>query len=159
MCTAQNTAWPLWPPKSPLLRWDLRCVWVLCFVWGWGSWGRFYESGLYDLLVFLSILICIYLFSFGCAGSLLHSLVSVSQDYSSLQITGSRTCQLLYLQHMGSVVAAPSLWSTGLVVVAHGFSCPPTCGIFPDQGSSWQVGSLPLSHQGSTFRCFLIEWD
>ena len=60
--------------------------------------GRFYESGLYDLLVFSSILICIYLFSFGCAESLLLlrlSLVSVSWDYSSLQITGSRVCQLL----------------------------------------------------------------
>ena len=38
--------------------------------------------------------------------------------------------------------------------MAHGFSCPAACGIFPDQGSNscllhWQADSLPLSHQGS----------
>ena len=45
----------------------------------------------------------------------------------------------------------------GSVVVAHGLSCSAACGIFPDQGLNphllhWQVGSLPLSHQGSPIR-------
>ena len=37
---------------------------------------------------------------------------------------------------MGSIIAAPGLWSTGSIVVAHGLSCPAACGIFPDQGSN-----------------------
>ena len=57
-------------------------------------------------------------------------------------------------QHMGSVIVAPGLWSTGSIVVAHWLSCSTACGIVPDQGSNpcllhWQVDSLPLSHQGS----------
>ena len=54
---------------------------------------------------------------------------------------------------VGSVVAAPGLWSTGSVVVAHRLSCPAAYGIFPVQGSNqcllhWQVDYLLLSHQG-----------
>ena len=54
----------------------------------------------------------------------------------------------------GSAAAAPGLWSTGSVVVAHGLSRPLACGIFPDRGSDScllqrQGDSLPLSHQGS----------
>ena len=46
----------------------------------------------------------------------------------------------------GSVVVACGLWSTGLVVVAHGLSCSTACGIFPDQGLNlcplhWQADS------------------
>ena len=42
----------------------------------------------------------------------------------------------------------------GSAVVAHGPSCSPACGIFPDQGSNpcplhWQADSQPLHHQGS----------
>ena len=53
-----------------------------------------------------------------------------------------------------SVTGAPRLWSTGSVVVAHGFSCSVVCGIFSDQGLNprllhWQADSLPLGHQGS----------
>ena len=56
-----------------------------------------------------------------------------------------------------SVVAACGrgiVWHTGSVVVAHGLHCSEACGIFPDQGLNacllhWQVGSLPLAHQGS----------
>ena len=40
-----------------------------------------------------------------------------------LQSTGSRVCWLQYLRHMGSVVVASKLQSTGSVVVAHGLSC------------------------------------
>ena len=35
---------------------------------------------------------------------------------------------------MGSVVAAPRLYSTGSVAVACGLSCSEACGIFLDQG-------------------------
>ena len=57
-------------------------------------------------------------------------------------------------QHMGSVVVAAGLWSTGSIVGVRWLSCSTTCGIFPDQGSNpcllhWQVDSLPLSHQRS----------
>ena len=31
---------------------------------------------------------------------------------------------------MGSIVGAPGLWSTGLVVVVHRLGCPEACGIF-----------------------------
>ena len=56
---------------------------------------------------------------------------------------------------MNSVLAAPRLSSTGSKAVAHGLSCSEVYGrILLDQGSNpcllhWQVGSLPLSHQGS----------
>ena len=56
---------------------------------------------------------------------------------------------------MGSVVAAPGLWSTGsVVVVLRMLSCSSACGIFLDQGSNpfllyWHADSLPLSYQGS----------
>ena len=55
---------------------------------------------------------------------------------------------------MGSVVVAPGLYSTGLIVLTHKLSCSAACGIFQDQESNsgllhWQVACLPLSHQGS----------
>ena len=58
------------------------------------------------------------------------------------------------LQHVGSVITAPGLQSTGLVIVVNGVSCPLACGIFPNKGSNlcllhWQEDSLPLSHQWS----------
>ena len=61
-----------------------------------------------------------------------------------------------------SVVMAPELQRTGLIVVAHGLSCSLACGILPNQGSNrcllhWQVDSLPPSHQGSPFLLFLNE--
>jgi len=37
---------------------------------------------------------------------------------------------------MGSVVAVPGLWSTGLIIAVHGLSCPAACGTFLDQGSN-----------------------
>ena len=45
-----------------------------------------------------------------------------------------------------SVAVARVLFSTGLIVVAHGLSCSATCGTFPNQGSNpcplhWQVDS------------------
>ena len=67
---------------------------------------------------------------------------------------GSRAQGLQLWQHMGSVMVAPGLWSTGSIVVVRWLSCSTACGIFPDQGSNpcllhWQVDSLPLSHLGS----------
>ena len=58
------------------------------------------------------------------------------------------------LQHVGSAVAAPGLWSTGSAAAVHALSCSTACGIVPDQGLNpcllhGQVDSLPLSHQGS----------
>ena len=71
-----------------------------------------------------------------------------------LQSRGSRVHGLQQLWHMGSVVEAPRLQSTGSVVVAHGFSCFTTYGIFPYQALNpyllhWQADSSPLSHQGN----------
>ena len=61
-----------------------------------------------------------------------------------------------------SVAAAPRLWSTGSVVVAHGFSCSAARGVLLDQGLNlcllhWQVDFLLLSLQGSStyFKDFL----
>ena len=53
---------------------------------------------------------------------------------------------LQQLWHMGSVVVARGLQSTGSVVVAHQLSCSVACGIFLDQGLNpcplhWQADS------------------
>ena len=39
--------------------------------------------------------------------------------------------QLQELPHVGSVVAVPGLYSTGLIVVVHGLSCFKGCGVKP----------------------------
>ena len=62
-----------------------------------------------------------------------------------LQSMGSRVHGLQQLRHVASVVAAPRLYSTGSVVVAHRPSCSATYP-FPDQGSNpgllhWQADS------------------
>ena len=59
------------------------------------------------------------------------------------------------LHHVGSVVMAPRLSTTGSVLVARGISCPKACGIFLVQGWNprllhWHADSLPLSQQGSS---------
>ena len=58
---------------------------------------------------------------------------------------------------VGSVVVVPGFYSTGSIVVVHGFSCSVACEIFPDEGSNlcvlqWQVDSLPLTHVESPRR-------
>ena len=45
--------------------------------------------------------------------------------------TGSRALRLQQLRHVGSVVGAPGLCSTCLVVEAHRLSCSVPCGIKP----------------------------
>ena len=62
--------------------------------------------------------------------------------------------QASVVQHVGSAVMVPRLWSTGSVVVVHEISCSSVYGIFLDQGLNpcplhWQADSLPLSHLGS----------
>ena len=63
--------------------------------------------------------------------------------------------------HCGVVsgCGARALGSWVSVVVAHGLSCPTTCGIFPDQELNlcplpWQADSEPLDHQGSPVGLF-----
>ena len=51
--------------------------------------------------------------------------------------SGFSCCRAWALGGMGSVVAAPGPWSTGLIVVVHRLSCPEAWGIFTDQGSNW----------------------
>ena len=65
------------------------------------------------------------------------------------------------LCHVGSVVVAPRLQSTGSTFVVHRLSCSKACGIFLHQGSNlcllhWQADSLPLNHQGIP-RTFLMS--
>ena len=109
----------------------------------------------------------IYLFTFGCVGSLLlhagflqlwqvgatlHCSVRASHcsgfSCCGAQALGTRASVVVArrLQSTGSVVVARRLWSTGSVVVAHGLSCSVACGIFPDQRLNpfplqWQVDS------------------
>ena len=82
-----------------------------------------------------------------------------SRGYSLAVVHGLIAVASLVAEHRpqvqsASVAAAPGLWSTGLVVLAHGLRCSKACGILPDPGSNlsllhWQADSLPLSHQGS----------
>ena len=122
-------------------------------VWSPNHWTS--RKFLMRVLLFFKL----YLFIFGCGGSLvLYRLFSRCGEQGLLfamallfQSTGSRARGLQQLQHMGSVVVAPGLQSTGSTVVVHGFSCSTACGIFPDQGLKlcllhWQADSLPLSH-------------
>ena len=99
----------------------------------------------------LLLLICIYLFIYGCVGSLFlcegFLLVVASGCHSSSWCAGLSLSQPLLLQSKGSR-------RTGSVIVAHRLICSMACGIFPDQGSNpcplhWQAGSQPLCHQGS----------
>ena len=79
-----------------------------------------------------------YLFSFGCAGSsLLHRPFFRCGKWgllSSCGAHGSHRGGFFWLQDVGSVVAAPGLYSTDSVVVVPGLICFTACGIYPDQG-------------------------
>ena len=82
------------------------------------------------------------------------SLVAASRGHSQVVMRG--------LLIVVTSVVTPGLWSTGLIVVMLGPSCTTACGVSPDQGLSlrllhWQVGSLPLSHQGSRNGTFLFS--
>ena len=60
------------------------------------------------------------------------SLAAVNQGYCSLWCEGFLIVVVSLVEHR--------LWELKPVVVARGFSCSETCGIFPDQGSN----SCPL---------------
>ena len=105
------------------------------------------------ILNFLSFLFLINLFILAVLG--LHFR---ARAFSSCGKRGSlfiAVCGPLLLRSTGSRRA-------GSVVVAHGPSCSPACGIFPDQGSNpcplhWQADPQPLRHQGSPILYFLIK--
>ena len=75
------------------------------------------------------------------------SLIAENRDFSLAGVHG-------LLISVASLAVELGLYSTGLVVEAHGLSCSKVCGIFSDQGLNpcllhWQADSLPLSHQAS----------
>ena len=75
----------------------------------------------------------------------LHGLFIALPGFSLVVVCG-------LLIEMSSLAVEHRLWSATSVVVAHGLSCPETCGIFPDQGSNpWplhcKVDCQPLDHQ------------
>ena len=80
------------------------------------------------------------IFSFGCAGSSLLSLVVASGDCSLLQCSGFLLWWLPLLQGTSRrvcralVIAGHGLQSSGSVAVAHGCNCASAHGIFLDQG-------------------------
>ena len=45
-----------------------------------------------------------------------------------------------------SVLATPCLYSTGLVIAAHGLSCSVACGVYPEQGLNACIGRWILYH-------------
>ena len=110
----------------------------------------------------------IYLFIFGCTGSLMGvhglSLIAASGGSSLVVVprllqavaplVGGRKLQLggrQYLQRTASAVAACGPWSLGSVVATLELSSPVACGIFPHQ--RWKDSS-PLDHQGSPRQIF-----
>ena len=115
--------------------------------------GFLFDSFLCFLSLYLTshFLKIIYLFIFGCVGSLFlcegFSLVAASGGHSSSRCAGLSLSRPLLLQSTGSRRA-------GSVVVAHGTSHSAARGILPDQGSNprslhWQADSQPPHHQGS----------
>ena len=101
-----------------------------------------------------------YFFSvFGCAGS---SLVCGLFSSCGMLASHCRGCSCWGAPgHVGSVVTASGLWSTGSIVVVHGLGGLTACGIFLHQGSNscllhWQVDSLLRSHQGSPILHILV---
>ena len=68
------------------------------------------------------------------------SLVVESGDYSLvvvhmvLIVVAFFGCRTWALGLLGSVAAAPGLYSTDTVVVVPGLICSAACGIYPDQG-------------------------
>ena len=95
-----------------------------------------------------------YLFMFGCAGTSLPHMGFSLVVVPGFSLWASPCCRAGALGTQPSVVAAPGLWSTGLVAAAQGFSGSAVWGIFPAEGCylcplQWQADSSPLSHQAS----------
>ena len=72
---------------------------------------------------------------------------------------GFSCCRAPTLGAQAPAAAAPGLWSTGSVVVAHGLSRSTACEIFPDQGSNPCLCLGRWSHQGNphTFYLHIIK--
>ena len=87
----------------------------------------------------------IYLFIFGCVGSLLlyMGFLQLWREGATLHCSaqvshcgGFSCCRAQALGARASVVVAHRLQSAGSVIVAHGLSCSAAYGIFPAQGSN-----------------------
>ena len=133
------------------------------------NWFTFKELGVFQEQAFFKFF-KIYLFIFGCiVSSQLHAgFLQLRRAGATLRCSaqashcGGFSCcgawalgvrasvvvahGLQQLLHMGSVVVARGLQSTGSVVVAHGLSCSVVCGIFLDQDLNpcplhWKVDS------------------
>ena len=111
---------------------------------------------LFSFFLFLKKLF-IYLFIFGCVGSLFlcegFSLVAASGGHSSSRCAGLSLLRPLLLRSTGSRRA-------GSAIVAHGPNCSAGRGILPDQGPNlcplhWPADSQPLRHQGNPNAMFL----
>ena len=139
---------------------------------------EYYLRLLYQLSFYIYIILLIYLFIFGCAGSsLLRELFSSCSEQGLLLAAVHRASHsrqwLLLLLSMGSralglqQLQLPGSRAQAQVAVVHGLSCSAACRIFLDQG--WnpcllhqQANSSLLSHQRSlafplSLRFFLIN--
>ena len=72
-----------------------------------------------------------YLFIFGCTGSL-----SVHPSFSCGWWGLLSGCGASVLSVLACLAVEHGLWSTDSVVVLQGLSCPVACGILPDQESN-----------------------
>ena len=146
-------------------------VWQVLSVRFWGEGHKTESKNCQELLepiVFLylnikKIILFIYSFIVGCAGSLLlRGLFSSCGERGQLSFVAGFFCggaQALggwapVVGARGLEVAAPGLQSTVAGVVAHRLCCSGAGGIFLDQGLNpclfhWQVVSLTLRHQES----------
>ena len=96
------------------------------------------------------------LFIFGVGGGAVLGLCCCKQTFFTCNKWRLFSSCRVWASHCGgfSCCRLQALECLGSVVVAHGFSCPLACGIFPDQGSNLcplhqQVDSQLLDHQGS----------
>ena len=106
-----------------------------------------------DTIVFSELNFNLFIFIFGCTRSSLLPRLSLQlqREKAILQLwcwgfslqwlllcqgTDSRVLKLQQSRHMGSIVAAPRLWSTGSRVGVQGLSRSATCGIFLNRRSN-----------------------
>ena len=140
-----NRGWDGWMASPTQWTW----VWVDSGSWWWarrpavhGSQSRTWLSDWTEL----NCLCCYMGFSLvvaggGCLLVVVHRILIAVASRSGAQVCGVQV----------SGVAAPTLWSTDSVVVAHGLSCSTAFGISLDQGSNpcllhWPEDSLPLDY-------------
>ena len=109
----------------------------------------------YSPSAFLFFKFYLFMFIFGCAGSLCYV-----QAYSSFGVPASRCSGFSCgrAQALGHSARGPK--NAVSVVAVHGLSCSVAYGVFPDQGLNscplhWPADSQPLDHQGSPISAFL----